>query len=588
VSHSGDSQSPLPPPPAPAWSFRSPPSTTVVERLADELSLPREFCSVLAVRGLEDPDEAKRFLRPRLENLTSPERMRDLDLAAHLLLQAIEAGDRIFVHGDYDVDGVCSAALLTSWLRYLGGQVVPFVPHRTRDGYDLGPSGVRAAVEAGAKILLTCDSGIVAHEAVIEARAAGMKVIITDHHTPGSELPPAEAVVNPARADCDFPAPALCGAGVAFKLCQRLAGLRGIDPEELWPSLDLVALATIADLVPLQGENRVLVSFGLRYLSRTSRVGLKALLEVSGLRWGEELGAGEVGFVLAPRINAIGRMGDAGVALRLLLTHDEGEAADLAGELEEANRQRKDVDRRTLDEALGQLSSTYDPDRDFGVVLHGDGWHPGVIGIVASRVVERIHRPVVIVSVEGDTGRGSGRSIAGVHLLEALGECRSHLRRFGGHRQAAGFDIAPGDLAPFREAFNDAVRTQLAGEAPRPSVSGDVELSPVQVDDDLHRWLEYLGPFGMGNPRPVFHARNVPLRGPPRIVGGRHLAFAMQGGNGGLDAIGFGLADRIPPDALGHGAVDLLFQVRTNEYRGRRSLQARLVDVRPASSQPAS
>jgi single-stranded-DNA-specific exonuclease len=582
VTRSTATDAALPPPPSPEWTFRGDPDPAIVERLERELSLPRPLCALLAARNLTDPEQAKSFLRPRLEDLHPPEAMRDLDRAAARILLAIAAGEIILVHGDYDVDGVCATALLTRWLRHLGGQVVPFVPHRRRDGYDLGEAGIEAARSARATLLITCDSGILAHDAVANAQAAGIEVIVTDHHTPGPTLPPAFAVVNPSRGDCTYPEGTLCGAGVAFKLCQRLGALRGVPPEELWPHLDLLALATVADLVPLVGENRVFVKFGLRYLSHTSKPGLRALLEVAGLTPGRALGAGQVGFVLAPRINAAGRMEHAELALRLLLTEDPEEGRALAGALDAENARRQDEDRATLVDALERLAADFDPERDYGVVLAGEGWHPGVIGIVASRVVERIHRPVVLIALDGERGRGSARSIPSVHLFEALDATREHLLRFGGHRQAAGLDIARAELPAFRAAFNRSVKDQLQGRLPRPQVGGDLALPLARADRELHGFLEHLGPFGMGNPRPVFWARGLRVVGSPRVVGSGHLKLRLGEGERELDAIGFGLAPRVPPGSFGGGAVDVLFQLQENEYRGTRSLQARLVDLRPA------
>ncbi len=573
----------LPPPPEPEWALADPPDPEAVAGLCRELSLPEPLCAVLVGRGISGAEAARRYLRPRLEDLHPAEALPDLPAAVERILAALDRGETIFVHGDYDVDGVAAAALLTRWLRRLGGEVVPFVPHRTEHGYDLGPAGVEAAERAGATLLLTCDSGIVAHRAVAEAASRGIDVIVTDHHTPGPELPPALAVVNPVRGDSRYPERTLCGAGVAYKLCQALAARRGVDEGELRPLLALVALATVADLVPLEGENRVLVRFGLRYLEHTTFAGLVALKEAAGIQGAVD--AGQVGFVLGPRINAVGRMGAAETALRLLLTDDPVEARGLAAELEDANEARRDEDRRTLDEALDLLARNYDPARDFGVVLAREGWHPGVIGIVASRVVERIHRPVVMVALEGGRGRGSARSVPGVHLYDALAGCAEHLGRFGGHRQAAGMDVATDRLPAFRTAFNDQVRDQLGGRPPVPRVGAEVPLATDGADDTLHRLLEHMAPFGIGNPRPVFWTRGARISGRPRVVGDGHLKLALAGGSGGtsLEAIGFGLAHRRPPELLADGEVDALYQLRTNTYRGRVTLQARLLDVRPAT-----
>ncbi len=571
----------LPPLPPPEWRLPNPPDPEVVRRLTRELSLPPAVCGILAVRDVTDPELAKRFLRPQLEDLHPAEDMKDLERAVERILAAIQGDETILVHGDYDVDGVCAAALLTLWLRRLGAKAVPFVPHRLRDGYDLGPAGIRAAVEAEASLIVTCDSGVVAHAAIEQAVESGLDVIVTDHHVPTSELPRALAVVNPNRPDSTYPFPQLCGTGVVFKLCQALGTARGVPMDELWPHLDLVALATVADLVPLTGENRVLVRFGLRYLAYTTKPGLRALMRVAGVESRSALDAGQVGFVLGPRINAVGRMGDADLALRLLLTADPEEARGLADELEQTNRVRREEDRATLDEALERLAGEFDATRDFGVVLSGDSWHPGVIGIVASRLVERIHRPVVLVAMEGDRGRGSARSIPGVHLLQAIETGSSHLGRFGGHAQAAGLEIERDRIPAFRESFNANVRDQLQGRVPTPRVGGDRELALAEANDDLHRLLRHVGPFGIGNPRPVFWARGLEVVGPPKVVGQNHLKLRLGDGTTVLEAIGFGLAERVPPASLYRQRIDALFQLRENEYRGRRTLQARLLDLRP-------
>ena len=576
----------LPPPPHPEWRFASEPDPAAVARLAAALALPSPLCGILATRKLLEPDAARDFLRPRLEHLHSPARIRDLDRAARRILAGVAGGETILVHGDYDVDGVSAAALLTLWIRRLGGVAVPFVPHRVRDGYDFGPAGLRAAAAAGATLLVTCDSGTVAHEAVEQAVARGVDVIVTDHHTPGERLPPAFAVVNPNRRDEDYPTPHLCGTGVIFKLCQHLAALADVPQEELWPHLDLVALATIADLVPLTGENRTLVRFGLRYLAATTKPGLRALIHASGLESEVELESGQVGFVLAPRINAAGRLGEADAALRLLLTQDLEEARSLAELLEQTNRDRREADRLTLDDVLARLPLEYDAERDFGVVVAGDGWHPGVIGIVASRLVERIHRPVVLVTFDGDVGKGSARSIPDVHVLEAIAAGAGSLVRFGGHQQAAGLEIERSKLPAFRTSFNESVRRQLEGRHPHPRVTGDARLTLGELNEDLAKFLGYVGPFGIGNPRPVFWARGLEQVRAPKVVGGGHLKLRLRDGTREIDAIGFGLAARRPPESLGRGPVDALFQLRRNDYAGRSRLEARLIDLKPAGPEP--
>jgi len=565
------------------WLVAPPPDPTLVSGLVRDLGLPSALCAVLVVRGFVATEDARDHLRPRLDHLHPPEGLAGVEGAVERILGAIREGEVILVHGDYDVDGISATTLLTRWLRHLGGTVVPFVPHRMRDGYDLGAGGIARAVEVGATLVITADSGIVAHGAVMDAVRKGIDVIITDHHTPSATLPAAVAVVNPNRVDCGYPEKGLSGTGVVFKLCQLLAHRSGRPPTELLPFLDLVALATIADLVPLTGENRILVRFGLRALQSTGSPGLRALLKVASVEGVVE--AGQVAFRVAPRVNAAGRMGDAGDALRLLLASDELEAAALAGELDTLNRARQEEEGRTLEQALGGLSGGYSPERDFGVVLAGEGWHPGVIGIVASRIVERIHRPVVLVALNGDRGRGSARSVPGFHLYEAVAACGEHLERFGGHRQAAGMDVRADRLDAFREAFSREARRRCQGVDLRPVLRVDAQIDFQDITPDLVRFLPYLGPFGIGNPRPVFLARDVALASPPQVVKGEHLRVQMRQGDRALEGMGFRMAGRVPPEVLGGGRVDVAFQLDEDEWRGVKRVRALLQDLRPAGAE---
>lgn len=573
----------LPPRPSPRVELPVAPDPSSVHSLEEALGLPRVMCAILATRGLGDPERAKGFLRPLLSTLHPPGGLNGLPEAVARIREAIEGGETIFVHGDYDVDGMAGTALLTQWLRRLGARVEPFIPNRLADGYDLGPVGLQEARKAGASVLITVDCGILAHEAVSEAVASGIQVIVTDHHSPGPELPDALAVLNPNRFDSAYPEKGLCGAGVAFKLCQGLGEAFGTEGEALHPLLDLVALATIADLVPLTGENRTLVRFGLKALARTRNPGLTALMELAGID-GEAVTAGTVAFGLAPRLNAVGRLGDPNLALRLLLTEDPDEAREMAREAEAMNRARRATDKKTLEEALAQLSATFEPGEDYGVVLSSESWHPGVVGIVASRVVERIHRPAVLVAFNGNLGKGSARSIPGFHLLDAIRGAGEHLDRFGGHRQAAGMELRRENLSAFREAFNREARAALEGRDLRPSLRVDLEVELGEMTREMFGFLQYIGPHGIGNPRPVFLAREVEVAGSPRVVGTNHLKLRLRQGEAEMDAIGFGLAGRIDPRRWRAGTMDVVFQLRENEFRGVKSLQADVKDLRPTGA----
>ncbi len=575
----GEASQPALPALIPLWKEPASVPEDAVRLLADALSIPEPLCALLVQRGLTEPDQAKSYLRPLLTDLHPASLLAGSKEAVARIFGAIDEGETILVHGDYDVDGVSGAALLTRWIRRMGGDAVPFVPNRVTDGYDLGPAGLEAARTAGATLIVTVDSGIRAHDAVAEANASGIDVIVTDHHTPADTLPPAFAVVDPNRTDCEYPNKGLCGTGVAYRLCELMADERGIAHEELHGFLDLVALATIADVVPLDQENRTLVRYGLKALARTEIPGLRALMKQAGLDQGP-IEAGQVAFRLAPRINAAGRMAEAMTALELLMTEDADVAEDLAGRLEKNNTDRREEEARTLKQALDQLQSSYRPETDFGVVLAGEGWHPGVIGIVASRIVERIHRPTVLVALRDGQGRGSARSISGFDLYGAVDACRQYLGRFGGHRAAAGMDVASECLDDFRHAFNSEARDRLDGQLPRPTIKPDLELPLSEATEQLTHFLSYFGPFGIGNPTPVFVARGVELEGPAREVGTGHLKLKLTQAGHSLEAIGFGLVHRIPPDSLGTGPLDLTFKLKIGEFRGRRQVEAHLLDVR--------
>lgn len=563
------------------WTVASAPASDSVEALAGGLGVSRALAALLVQRGIVAPEQARRFLRPALDELADPLALLGMADAVILIHDAVRRSTPIMVHGDYDVDGQCATALLTRALRAAGAPVIPFVPHRLRDGYDLGSSGVAEAVRQGVGLIITCDCGITAVPAVAQARAAGMQVVVTDHHLPGPELPPANAVVDPQQAGDTSGLKQLCGTGIAFKLVQALVPALGLPAHLPMHLLDLVALATVADIVPLVGENRILVRHGLKLLPQTRWPGLQALIKVSGLE-GKEIRAGQVGFMLAPRLNAAGRVGDANDGLKLLLTDDPAEAERLALRLEGMNTERQALDQRILDEAIEQVERERHPDQDAGLVLASDQWHPGVVGIVASRIVERYGRPAFLIAFEGDTGKGSGRSIARFNLHSALHQCGDLLDRFGGHHMAAGLTLQRHQLEPFRERFASLARAQLPLDGLGPEQRVDLVLGLEAVGDDLERLCRHLEPCGMGNPSPVFGARSVRLEG-VRRVGQNHLKATIAGGGSRLGAIGFGWADRTPwlNPADREAAVDVAFRLEQNEFQGNVSLQARIVALSP-------
>jgi single-stranded-DNA-specific exonuclease len=566
----------------PRWSLVAPADPAATATLADALRIPTPLAALLVQRGFTAPEVARAFLRPELERLSDPSAWAGMRVAVELIVAAVRAGRGILVHGDYDVDGQCAAAMLTRILREAGASVHAFVPHRLRDGYDFGPAGLAEAQRVGAGLIITCDCGITAGPAVAAARAAGMEVIVTDHHLPGDALPPASAVLDPRRPDCPSVDKDLCGTGVAFKLAQAVVGALGLSPHLPLHFLDFVALATVADVVPLTGENRILVRHGLKLLADSHWPGVRALVETAGLA-GKPLRAGHVGFILAPRLNAAGRIGDANDGLRLLLTADRDEAGRLARELETLNARRQALDQRILDQAIELAERTLAPD-DRALVLAADDWHPGVIGIVASRLVERYGRPTFLIGWEAgsELGRGSGRSIAGFDLHDALHRVGACLEKYGGHTMAAGLTIRRDRFEEFRAGFQRVAHERLAPDDLVPAQRVDIELPLRLVSEELEKLMHHLEPCGAGNPAPVFGVRGARALG-ARRVGTDHLRFTLDDGSGVLQAIGFRWADLVP-DAWLARPLDVAFRLERDEWQGNTKLQARVAALAPSEA----
>lgn len=550
-----------------------------MQELAAALTLPEPVCRLLISRGLSEPEAVKRYLRPRLEHLNAPNTLFDLDRAVARIADAVRAQETIFVHGDYDVDGMCSTSLLVRVLRALGARsVIPFVPNRLTDGYDLSDAGVQAAKKAGATLVVTCDCGTSAHAAVDALMSSGVDVIITDHHLPGGPLPKAYAICNPRRPECTSSDKDLAAVGVIYKVALALCEAFGVSPVIAHRQLDLVALATIADVAPLRGENRVMVRYGLKLLAETEHPGLRALMRSSGLD-AKTLTAGRVGFVLAPRLNAAGRIADANLGLKLLLSESESEANGIARELEELNQRRQSMDRLVLDDAMRQLDAPGMRDR-YAFVLSNEGWHAGVIGIVASRIVEQTARPAVMVAVEHGIGKGSGRSISAFDLHSALSACKAHFSRFGGHRAAAGLTMNAENLPAFREQFDEVAHDRLTQDDLVPKVRIDLELSLDSVGSEMEGLVRHFEPFGIGNPAPMFSATGVRLASAPRRVGTDGVKLALRADSGTLDAIGWGMGNHYAQLHISR-PVDVAFRLEREEYRGVSRLQLKLADLRP-------
>lgn len=562
------------------WILPPAPDPEEVRLLCEELLLPEPLCRLLASRGHSPSDTAKRYLRPRLDQLLPPEQLLDMQRAVERIAAAVSAGETILVHGDYDVDGMCSTALMTRALRVLGGNVVPFIPQRLVDGYDLGAAGVRAAREAGARVVVTCDCGTSAVAPIAELQALGIDVIISDHHLPGGDLPNAFAILNPKRPGCASLDKDLAAVGVAYKLALAVTRKLSGNENVVHSMLDLVALATIADIAPLRGENRVFARYGLKLLAETRNVGLRALIRAAGLD-GKDITAGRVGFILAPRLNAVGRLDRAIRGVELLLTTDEHTANVLAREFEELNLRRQELDKLVLEQARERVLAM-DLEQTYGIVLAEDGWHPGVIGIVASRIVEEFGRPSILIGLEGDEGKGSGRSISRFDLHAGIGRCASLLKRFGGHYSAAGVTIARENVQAFAQCFNESARSVLAPEDLVPELRVDMEVALSDVTEKLESLLRHLEPCGAGNPSPVLVTRGVRLASPPRIVGNSGLKLRIHvEGRPALEAIGWSLGTRIGELSMDR-AFDIAYRLEMDAYNGASRLQARLADFRVA------
>ena len=563
------------------WQLEDAPDPARSAALARELGAPPVLAALLLQRGVSSQEEARRFLKPSRNDLHDSSLLPDVGIAVERLALAVRRGETVLVHGDYDVDGQCAAAIATRTLRLGGGRATPFIPHRLRDGYDLSEAGVRAAREAGASVILALDCGTTAVEAVAASRAAGIDVLIVDHHLPGPRLPEATALVNPRRPDSAYPCPDLCATGLAFKLALALVPALGLKSGTPWHFLDLVALATVADLVPLTGENRVLVRLGLKLIGASRWPGLAALVTTSGLGT-RPLRAGQLAFVLGPRLNAAGRIGDAADGLRLLLTDDADEAYALALALERQNTERQALDQRTLEEALADLDAGFDPARDAGVVLARDSWHPGVIGIVASRVVERIARPTFLVAFDGELGKGSGRSVPRCDLHLALARCADQLEKWGGHHMAAGVTVRRERLDAFRAAFNRACAEQVVAAELAPSQRVDALIAIEALTGDLERALQALEPTGIGNPGAVFGLAGLTLEGPPRRVGDHHVRLTLHDGTGSLRVVGFGVREEVERVVQGSaGPFRAAIRLERDTWQGRDELQGRLVAFGP-------
>ncbi len=548
-------------------------------QLSKEFDVPKVISQILVNRGHKTVEDLKSFFYPSLSDLSSPYLLPDMRIAIDRILKALKDRERIVIFGDYDVDGLTSTALLYNVLSRFGADVIWYLPDRLIEGYGLSVKAIDEAIEKGSTLLITVDCGITGCESIAYAKTRGLDCIITDHHEPGSEIPDAVAIVDPKiMADVDTPFRELSGVGVAYKLADALYEELNEEKSNLHDHLDLVGLGTIADIVSLTDENRILARFGLRTLERTKKPGLKALLKISGL-WGNELSSWHVVFILAPRLNAVGRVGNPELAFRLLTSRSFEEALKIADILESENKRRKSLDEKIFIEAveLAERSITED---ERALVLVSDKWHLGVIGIVASRLVEKYFRPVVLISTIDGTGKGSARSIPSFHLLNAIKSCSSHLLKFGGHKYAAGLCIEKDKIPKFREDFHKYTSEHITNSDLVHQLSIEAKITAEEINLNLIDWLELFAPHGPNNMRPIFLLEDVDILGEPRIVGSNHLRFKIRAKNNLLDVIGFNFGDFKERITMRSRPVNLAVVIEKNTYYGQPDVQLRIKDIK--------
>ncbi len=562
------------------WKIKEEADHSNVLALADSLNIPNVLANLLIQRSVTNFFEAKTYFRPSLESLHDPFLMDGMEEASIRVINAITSNEKIFVYGDYDVDGTCSSALMYLFLKELGSDVHVFIPNRLSDGYGISLESIDYLAEQGCNLIISVDCGITAVEEVAHAKKLGIDMVICDHHQPKEEIPDAYAVLDPLKPGCNYPFKYLSGAGVAFKLA-RAVGDRIGKKDMALQYLDLVALAGAADIVPLLDENRTLVRQGLDLINENPRPGILALIKSAKLEPGK-LSAGRIVFTLAPRINAVGRLGDALRAVELFTTTDHGKAAELARVLEEENGERRKIDEMTFSHAVQLAESRENFEEERGIVLHNDNWHPGVIGIVASRLVERYYKPSVMLTTIDGVAKGSARSVTGFNIYESLEKCEDLLLQFGGHQAAAGLAIEIHKVDEFRDKFNELLLERIDKSHTIPEIGIDTKIHFSEITPKFIRILDQFAPFGPGNLRPIFLSENVSLGSFPRIVGTNHLVASFkQNGNGKIfDSIGFNMGSFINQIENNRNLADIVFTIEKIVKEGRTYPQLRLKDMK--------
>lgn len=554
----------------------------VVESLQASLKINPVICKILVQRGIDSYEKARNFFRPELSQLHSPWLMKDMEKAVDRITMAMDQQEKILVFGDYDVDGTTSVACMFQFLQKFHTPLDFYIPHRYKEGYGISKAGIDFAKENGFTLIISLDCGIKSVDLIRYAAGLGIDFVVCDHHLPDEELPPAVAILNPKQKDCPYPYKELCGCGVGFKLITALAERSGMPADTPYEYLDLLATAIAADIVPITGENRILAFHGLIKANKQPNFGIRALTKLSGLQ--KELQITNLVFMIAPRVNAAGRMDDATKAVRMFIARSETEAMEYAEMLHSDNTDRKEADSSITSEALAMIMENSDwKDRKSTVVYKPD-WHKGVVGIVASRIIEHFYRPTVVLTQSGDYVAGSARSVPGFNLYEAIHACREHLLGYGGHFAAAGMTMEKNQVDPFREKFEAVVAASIPPSLLIPEIIIDSVLSFKDITGSFYNILCQMEPFGPENPGPVFMAKEVMNTGWSKIVKEQHIKFSLKQNQVIMSGIGFGLAAKFPLLEKNE-PLDIVFRVDENEWNGSRTLQLRMIDFRLSASQ---
>jgi len=560
------------------WVLTPAPPEELTKKLSEELTLSASLVSILINRGIDTFDKAKIYFRPSIEQLHDPFLMDGMYLAVDRLQKARINKEKILVYGDYDVDGTNGASMLYLYFKEIGCEAAYYIPDRLTEGYGISQTGVEYAKKEGYTLLVAIDCGITALAQVEYAQQLGVDVIICDHHEPAEEIPNAVAVLDPLKPNCRYPFKTLCGTGVGYKFIQAIARTLG-NEHEVEKYIDFVALATTADIVPLVDENRIFVHLGLERINTSTRPGIRALLESAGLKIGN-ITTGQVVFAMAPRINAVGRLGDAKRAVELLISDDYESSIQFARVLEEENRNRRKIDEGVFEEAQNLVEEYFKKFGDGAIVMHQEQWHPGVVGIVASRMVEKYYRPAVMLTTLEGVAKGSARSISGVNIHQALKMVEDKLLQFGGHKYAAGVSVDLDRVDEFRTAFNAVVKEMLTEDLLTPEIHIDTELNLSDLTPKFLRVLKQFAPFGPQNMRPTFLTRQVQVTGLPRIVGKDHLRFKIKKEGITFDCIGFGLGSLLEKVKEKLNGLDIVFSIDESDFTGVSLTQLKIKDLK--------